>query len=184
MLQVVSSMDAMKYSMEADKYRAAYMPPSTLAMSMYSDPKYLDSSSKYLDRNYLDPAKVYFEHSKLYMDQKPTMSDYNRTSYEPNKLYAEDSSPSGGSARSPAADSPDVMKQHSSERTEQHSSSSASTTSTPTSSAASPGASIPAYYPGTVQGGGLLAPQVGQYGGYSSTASPGNDFRRPLTVIF
>ncbi|XP_034945350.1 transcription factor Sox-2-like [Chelonus insularis] len=182
--QVVSSMDAMKYSMvEADKYRAAYMPPSTLTMSMYSDPKYLDTSPKYLERSYLDSAKAYFEQSKLYMD-KPNINDYNRTGYETNKLY-EDSSPIQGANRSPSSDSPDMMKQHSvSERTEQHSSSSASATSTPTSSAASPGASIPAYYPGSVQGGGLLAPQVSQYGGYPTTATPGNDFRRPLTVIF
>lgn len=66
-------MDAMKYSMEADKYRSPYMPPSSLAMSMYSDPKYMDSSSKsYLERGYLDSTsaltKAYFESSKMYMD--------------------------------------------------------------------------------------------------------------------
>ncbi|KAK0157953.1 hypothetical protein PV328_011635 [Microctonus aethiopoides] len=176
--QVVSSMDAMKYSMaEADKYRAAYMPPSTLTMSMYNDPKYLDTSPKYLERSYFDSAKAYFEHSKLYMDQKQQINDYNRTNYEQNKMYEDHSSPGGGSARSPAADSPDIMKQHGGrggmgasgvggapERNEQLSSSGASTTSTPTSSAASPvGNSIPAYYPGcVVQGGttGLLAPQT------------------------
>ncbi|KAK1117479.1 hypothetical protein K0M31_016683 [Melipona bicolor] len=181
---VVSSMDAMKYSMEADKYRAAYMPPSTLAMSMYSDPKYLDSNPKsYLDRSYLDSAKAYFEQSKLYMDQKPAITDYNRPSYEHNKLYDE-SSPSsvvgGGPTRSPAAESPDMSKQH--ERTE-HGSSSASSTST--SSAASPGASLPAYYPGPVQTSGLLGPQMSQYSGYQTAPTPGNEsFRRPLTVIF
>ncbi|XP_014205016.1 transcription factor SOX-2 [Copidosoma floridanum] len=121
--QVVSSMDAMKYSMEADKYRAAYMPPSTLAMTaMYSDPKYLESSPKsYLDRSYLDSAKAYIEQSKqLYMDhqqqqQKPPaslLSDYSRhsgsTGYEAGKLYDESSPTGGGSlSRSPAADSPD-----------------------------------------------------------------------------
>lgn len=190
--QVVSSMDAMKYSMEADKYRTAYMPPSTLAMSMYSDPKYLDSSPKsYLDRNYLDSAKAYFEQSKLYMDQKPSLSDYNRPSYEPNKLY-EESSPgsvtgaggggtaSGGPTRSPAAESPDMSKQH--ERTEQGSSSGSSTS---TSSAASPGASLPTYYPGPVQASGLLGPQMSQYGGYQTAPTPGNEsFRRPVTLIF
>ena len=184
MLQVVSSMDAMKYSMEADKYRAAYMPPSTLAMSMYSDPKYLDSSPKsYLDRSYLDSAKAYFEQSKLYMDQKPSIADYNRPSYE-HKLYEESSPGSvvggGGSTRSPAAESPDMSKQH--ERTEQGSSSASSTS---TSSAASPGASLPAYYPGPVQSSGLLGPQMGQYTGYQTAPAPGNEsFRRPLTVIF
>lgn len=182
MFQVVSSMDAMKYSMEADKYRAAYMPPSTLAMSMYPDPKYLDSNPKsYLDRSYLDSAKAYFEQSKIYMDQKPTIADYNRSSYEPNKLYEESSPGSvvGIPARSPAPDSPDTSKQH--ERTEQGSSSASSTS---TSSAASPGATLPAYYPGPVQAGGLLGPQMSQYGGYQAPA-PGNEsFRRPLTVIF
>nr|KAF7420178.1 hypothetical protein H0235_010475 [Vespula pensylvanica] len=193
--EVVSSMDAMKYSMEADKYRAAYMPPSTLAMSMYSDPKYLDSSPKsYLDRSYLDSAKAYFEQSKLYMDQKPSISDYNRPSYEPNKLYEESSpgsvtgggggggggSGAGGPTRSPAAESPDINKQH--ERTEQGSSSGSSTS---TSSAASPGASLPTYYPGPVQASGLLGPQMGQYSGYQTAPAPGNEsFRRPLTVIF
>lgn len=177
-------MDAMKYSMEADKYRAAYMPPSTLAMSMYSDHKYLDSSPKsYLDRNYLDPAKVYFEQSKLYMDQKPTVTDYNRSSYEHNKLYDESSPGSvvGGSGptRSPAAESPDMSKQH--ERNEQGSSSASSTS---TSSAASPGASLPAYFPGPVQTSGLLGPQMSQYSGYQTTSAPGNEsFRRPLVIF-
>lgn len=173
-------MDAMKYSMEADKYRAAYMPPSTLAMSMYSDPKYLDSSPKpYLDRGYLDSAmtKAYFESSKMYMDQK-NAGDYgsNRSShsYEPNKLY-EESSP-GGPGRSPT-ESPDMSKQ--AERTEQGSSSASSTS---TSSAASPGGLN--YYPGSGQPG-LLPPQMGQYPGYqTSPATAGNEFRRPLTVIF
>lgn len=179
-------MDAMKYSMEADKYRA-YMPPSTLAMSMYPDPKYLDSNPKaYLDRSYLvDSAKAYFEQSKLYMDQKPIV-DYNRPSYELNKLY-EESSPTSmvggnGPARSPAAESPDANKQH--ERTEQASSSASSTS---TSSAASPGATLSAYYSAPVQASGLLAPQMGQtqYGGYQTAPTSGNEsFRRPLTVIF
>lgn len=185
-------MDAMKYSMEADKYRAAYMPPSTLAMSMYPDPKYLDSSNPkaYLDRNltYLD-AKAYFEQSKLYMDQKPTIAEYNRPSYEPNKLYEESSPGSviGGSgpARSPPAESPDTSKQH--ERTEQGSSSASSTS---TSSAASPGATLQAYYPGSVQAvqavqaSGLI-PQMSQYGGpYPIAPASGNEsFRRPLVIL-
>lgn len=181
-------MDAMKYSMEADKYRAAYMPPSTLAMSMYPDPKYLDSPNKaYLDRTYLD-AKAYFEQSqKLYMDQKPTI-EYNRPSYEPNKLY-EESSPSsvvGGSgpARSPPAESPDTSKQH--ERTEQGSSSASSTS---TSSAASPGAPLSAYYPAPVQASGLLGPQMGQYTPAAAyqmqPVSGGNEsFRRPLVILW
>lgn len=179
-------MDAMKYSMEADKYRAAYMPPSSLAMGMYTDPKYLDTSPKgYLDRTYLDSAKAYFEQSKLYMEQKPPIADYNRPSYEANKLYEESSPGSvvGGSgpARSPAAESPDTSKQHA-ERAEQGSSSASSTS---TSSAASPGATLPTYYSSPVQAGGLLGPQMSQYGGYQAAPAPGNEsFRRPVTVIF
>ncbi|XP_018368452.1 PREDICTED: transcription factor Sox-21-B [Trachymyrmex cornetzi] len=173
----------MKYSMEPDKYRAAYMPPSTLAMSMYPDPKYLDSSNPktYLDRTYLD-AKAYFEQSKLYMDQKPTIGEYNRPNYEPNKLY-EESSPSSvvggnGPARSPPAESPDTSKQH--ERTEQGSSSASSTS---TSSAASPGA-LPYPYPASVQASGLLTPQMAQYGGYQMAPASGNEsFRRPLVIL-
>ncbi|XP_057334347.1 transcription factor Sox-3-B [Microplitis mediator] len=202
--QVVSSMEAMKYSMEAEKYRSAgYMPPSSLAMSMYTDQKYnLDSSTKYLaERNYFDNARAYIEQSKLYAD-KSSINDYSRSAYDPNNKY-EDSSPGAASSnRSPTADSPDMLKHHhhhhhhlhgnsamsSNERNDQHSSSNASTTSTPTSSAASPGVSIPAYYPGPpgVQPQGLLAPQISQYStGYPSPAAPGsNDFRRPLAVIF
>ncbi|XP_008210134.1 transcription factor SOX-1 [Nasonia vitripennis] len=212
--QVVSSMDAMKYSMEADKYRAAYMPPSTLAMSMYPDTKYLDSSSKsYLDRSYLDSAKAYLEQSKLYMDHQQqqqqqqhqqqqqqqqqqqkssALADYNRhSSYEPNKLY-EESSPGGGGgslSRSPAADSPDglVAKNNSADAGGSNSRSNELGSSSASSSAStsSPGAaSISSYYPGA-QAGALLGPQMGQYASYQSAAGgPGNEFRRPLTVIF
>ncbi|XP_044008821.1 transcription factor Sox-19a-like isoform X2 [Aphidius gifuensis] len=161
--QVVSSMDAMKYSMaEADKYRAAtYMPPSSLAMT-----------------------KAYFEHSKLY---QKSIGDYNRSNYDTNKLY-EDSSPGGGTARSPSiSESPDLHKQHiTNDRTnEQHSSSNTSTTSstTPTSSAASPGATnLPTYYTGSGQTSGLLLPQISQYGGYQPNPTTANT--RPVTVIY
>lgn len=176
-------MDAMKYSMD-DKYR--YVPHNSLAMGMYPDPKYLDSNSKYLDRSYLDSAKAYFEHSsKLYMDQKQTIPDYNRSTYESNKLYDESSPNSvvggNGPTRSPAAESPDTSKQH--DRAEQGSSSASSTS---TSSAASPGSALPTYYPPTVAPSGLLTPQVSQYSGYQTTVPvPGSEsFRRPLTVIF
>ncbi|CAD6208553.1 GSCOCG00010546001-RA-CDS [Cotesia congregata] len=197
--QVVTSMDAMKYSIEADKFRAvSYMPPSTLAMSMYTDQKYnLDSSTKYLaERGYFDNARAYMEQSKLYAD-KSAINDYSRSAYDGNKY--EDSSPGAPSNPSPTADSPDMLKHHhhhhhhgnnmmsGNERNEQHSSSNASPTSTPTSSATSPGVSIPTYYPGPpgVQGSGLLAPQISQYAsGYSSTAPGSNDYRRPVTVLF
>jgi len=61
-------MDAMaKYSLEADKYRSAYLPPSPLSMSMsmYSEPQaarsaYLDSTSAL--------TKAYIESSKMYME--------------------------------------------------------------------------------------------------------------------
>ena len=184
------------------------MPPSTLAMSMYSDAKYLDSSPKsYLDRSYLDSAKAYFEQSKLYMDQqqKPGgLGDYNLHSsgYEPNKLYDE-SSPvgagggSGSLSRSPVADSPDGLvsktqnsssgtnnsgstgNNDSNARNELGSSSASSSTST-----SSPGASsLPSYYPGAQSG--LLGQRMGQYPGYQTApGAPGNEFRRPLTVIF
>ncbi|XP_058795560.1 transcription factor SOX-2-like [Phymastichus coffea] len=197
----LSSMDAMKYTMEADKYRAAYMPPSTLAMSMYSDPKYLDSTSKsYLDRSYLDSAtKAYFEQSKLYMDQQKSSSlpDYSRHSnYEPNKLY-EESSPgnagSGSLSRSPAADSPDGLAAAKSQNNSGSSSSGnndnnnagSSSASSSSASTSSPGAaSLSSYYPGAAQAS-LLAPQMSQYTGYQTApGAPGNEFRRPLTVIF
>ncbi|XP_049799903.1 transcription factor SOX-21 [Schistocerca nitens] len=63
--QVVSSMDAMKYSMEADKYRSAYMPP----ISMYSaDPKsYMERGGGYLDHTSA-LTKAYFESSKMYVE--------------------------------------------------------------------------------------------------------------------
>lgn len=178
---MVSSMDAMtKYSMEADKYRAAYIPPSSLAMSMYTDPKYLDSSPKsYLERGWnLDSAKMYLEQSKFYMDQKSSasaLSDFNRSSsYEANKLD-EDSSPSAATTRSPTAESPDINKQQI-ERADQDSS---SATSTP--SAWSPGSSLSSYYSATsAQTGGILPPQIGQYPSYQG--APG-EFRRPLVIL-
>ncbi|KDR12610.1 Transcription factor SOX-21, partial [Zootermopsis nevadensis] len=199
MLQVVSSMDAMKYSMEADKYRSAYsMPPSTLAMSMYSaDPKYMDSSAKsYMERGYLDPTsaltKAYFESSKMYMESgaAAAAAAASRGTYDPPD----------GSQR----DSPDVtIKSNnagntggvsSNERQDIGASSSASSTST-SSAAASPGG-LPSYYPGTgpvvhQQGppmpGLIPMAQMSQYasGHYHQTAAPsGSEFRRPLTVIF
>lgn len=181
-------MDAMKYSMEADKYRSPYMPPSTLAMSMYSDPKYMDSSSKsYLERGYLDSTaltKAYFESSKMYMDSK-----YNPDPSRPyhsldiGKMYSDSSTPQQipnlGSPRS--SDSPSDVK-HNQERHDGASSSSSTTTS---SAGASPGG-LAGYYPGppmqqpSVPG---LIPMA-QYASQYPSQSPGGEFRRPLTVIF
>lgn len=203
LLQVVGSMDAMKYSME-DKYRSPYMPPSSLAMSMYSDPKYMDSSSKsYLERGYLDSTsaltKAYFESSKMYMDGKyntdgggtPTTT---RPSYplDIGKMYT-DTSPtmqqqqqSLGSPRS--SDSPDA-KQQQQERQDGASSSSSTTTS---SAGASPGANtLPGYYPSTAAAAAAASMPSGllpmaQYAAsqYHNAQAPGGEFRRPLTVIF
>ncbi|XP_075213944.1 SRY-box transcription factor sox21b [Lycorma delicatula] len=163
--QVVSPMDAMKYSMEAaDKYRP-YMPPSTLAMSVYSpDAKYLDTSAK--NYGYLDPAftKAYFESSKLYMESSKM---YNGERYSPldlGKLYSNEAPRS--SSQSPEADAPKA------ESSEPSSTSSASSTS--------PGA-LQCYY----QSPGLLP--ISQYPQYQQTSpvpATTTEFRRPLTVIF
>ncbi|XP_022913633.2 transcription factor Sox-2 isoform X1 [Onthophagus taurus] len=186
--QVVSSMDAMKYSMEADKYRSAYMPPSTLAMSMYSDPKYMDSQSKnYLERGYLDTTsaltKAYFESSKMYMDGKYNPEATRPYSLDIGKMYESQSQVSSGNIGSPrSSDSPDV-KPSNQERQDAASTSSSTTTS---SAGASPGG-MPSYYPGNgmQQGGSMpgLLP-MSQYSSQYPSQAPGGEFRRPLTVIF
>ncbi|KAJ4435294.1 hypothetical protein ANN_17904 [Periplaneta americana] len=196
-------MDAMKYSMEADKYRSAYsMPPSTLAMSMYSaDPKYMDSTAKsYMERGYLDPTsaltKAYFESSKMYMESGAAAS---RGGYDPadasqragaypaldiSKMYA-DAAPAPPPSRTPT-DSPDVVGKgggvatgngtSSGERQDVGASSSASSTST-SSAAASPGG-LPSYYPGAVHQQGPPMPgliPMAQYasGHYHQATAPG-----------
>ncbi|XP_064212911.1 transcription factor sox-2 isoform X2 [Tribolium castaneum] len=187
--QVVSSMDAMKYSMEADKYRSPYIPPSTLAMSMYSDPKYMDSSSKsYLERGYLDSTsaltKAYFESSKMYMDSKYNPDPSRSYPLDIGKMYSDASAPQQvpgnlGSPRSP--DSPDVKPNP--ERQDGASSSSSTTTS---SAGASPGA-LPGYYPSSGMQQGATVPgllPMAQYASQYPTQTPGGEFRRPLTVIF
>ncbi|KAK3925153.1 Transcription factor Sox-21-B [Frankliniella fusca] len=75
--QVVSSIDAMaKYSLEAEKYRSQYLPPSSLAMYSASpgdSSKYMESSpqrpspSAYLDSTSAF-TKAYLESSKMYME--------------------------------------------------------------------------------------------------------------------
>lgn len=179
-------MDAMKYSMEADKYRSAYMPPSTLTMSMYSDPKYMDTSPKsYLERGYLDSTsaltKAYFESSKMYMDGKYTTDNTRPYPLDIGKMYSEASSAVTGSLSSPrSADSPEVK--NGSERPDGASSASSTTTS---SAGASPSA-VQGYYPSGVQQGssvpGLLP--MAQYASQYPTQGPNGEFRRPLTVIF
>lgn len=185
-------MDAMKYSMEADKYRSAYMPPSTLAMSMYSDPKYMDSTSKsYLERGYLDSTsaltKAYFESSKMYMDANKYNPDSSRSypSLDIGKMYAEQQQHQQQQSQqvpmsSPrSSDSPDAKPN--AERLEGASSSSSTTTS---SAGASPGG-LPGYYPasGMQQSPAGLIP-MSQYAGQYPSQTPGSEFRRPLTVIF
>ncbi|XP_025833902.1 transcription factor SOX-2-like [Agrilus planipennis] len=189
--QVVSSMDAMKYSMDAEKYRSPYMPPSTLTMSMYSDPKYMDSSSKsYLERGYLDSTsaltKAYFESSKMYMDGKYNPEATRPYSLDIGKMYPDTSPPLGGNVASPRSnsDSPDVKQSHNSERQDGTSSSSSTTTS---SAGASPGG-LAGYYPTNAmqQNGSMpsgLLPMA-QYASQYPTQTPGGEFRRPLTVIF
>nr|CAH7720477.1 unnamed protein product [Callosobruchus chinensis] len=195
--QVVSSMDAMKYSMEADKYRSPYMPPSTsLAMSaMYSDPKYMDASSKsYLERGYLDSTsaltKAYFESSKMYMDANKYNPDTARSypGLDIGKMYSDSQHQQqqqpGGNQQVPlssprSSDSPDVKQTQ--DRLEGASSASSTTTS---SAGASPGG-LPGYYSGaTMQQttAGLLP--MSQYTGQYPTQPAGSEFRRPLTVIF
>lgn len=192
-------MDAMKYSME-EKYRSPYMPPSSLAMSMYSDPKYMDTSSKsYLERGYLDSTsaltKAYFESSKMYMDGKYN-PDGARPSYplDIGKMYSDASPSIQQSLSSPrSSDSPDT-KQQQQERQDGASSSSSTTTS---SAGASPGAgTLPGYYPSTsmqqsaaaaaaaaaTMPSGLLP--MAQYASQYPAQAPGGEFRRPLTVIF
>lgn len=133
-------MDAMKYSMEADKYRSAYMPPSTLAMSMYSDPKYMDSSSKsYLERGYLDSTsaltKAYFESSKMYMDGKYNSDTSRPYPLDIGKMYSESQQVPGNLGSPRSADSPDVKANQ-----ERHDAASSSSSTTTSSAGASPSA--------------------------------------------
>lgn len=168
------------------------MPPSTLAMSMYSDPKYMDSTSKsYLERGYLDSTsaltKAYFESSKMYMDGKYG-AEATRSTYplDISKMYS-DSSPSIqqsiGSPRS--SDSPDTKQQ--TERQDAASSSSSTTTS---SAGASPGTgALPGYYPSSAMQQAASSMPTGllpmaQYASQYPAQAPGGEFRRPLTVIF
>ncbi|RZC35050.1 hypothetical protein BDFB_002323 [Asbolus verrucosus] len=182
-------MDAMKYSMEADKYRSPYIPPSTLTMSMYSDPKYMDSSSKsYLERGYLDSTsaltKAYFESSKMYMDTKYNPDPSRSYPLDIGKMYSDGHGAQQvpgnlGSPRSP--ESPDVKPNQ--ERQDGASSSSSTTTS---SAGASPGA-LPGYYPSSGMQQGPSVPgllPMAQYASQYPTQTPGGEFRRPLTVIF
>ncbi|ERL86819.1 hypothetical protein D910_04223, partial [Dendroctonus ponderosae] len=193
--QMVSPMDAMKYTLEAEKYRSSYMPPSSLAMSMYSDPKYIESNSKnYLDRSYLDPttalSKVYFETSKMYMDSK-YCSDSPRpySGLDVSKMYEQGSQQipqqlvpgMGNSIGSPRSDSPPESKNHPQERLDAASSSSSTTTS---SAGASP-SGISGYYPNTtMQQGNPVPPGIipmPQYATQYPSQTPGSEFRRPLT---
>lgn len=176
----------MKYSMEADKYRSAYMPPSTLAMSMYSDPKYMDTCPKsYLERGYLDSTsaltKAYFESSKIYMDGKYNTDNSRSYSLDISKIYSEATTAVTGSlSSSRSVDSPEVK--NGSERPDGASSASSTTTS---SAGTSPG-SVQGYYPSTVQQNGAvpgLLPMT-QYASQYPTQGPNGEFRRPLTVIF
>lgn len=174
--------------MEADKYRSAYMPPSSLAMSMYSDPKYLDSTAKsYLDRGYLDSTsaltKAYLENSKMYMDSKNYGGEGGNPSqprsspnYDVGRMYETNS------RTPPVSESPESNVK--SERPDPSTSSSTSSTST-SSAAASPGG-LPSYYSqqsSHVPPGLIPMSQYSQHY-HQAAASQGSEFRRPLTVIF
>ncbi|CAH1130145.1 unnamed protein product [Ceutorhynchus assimilis] len=195
--QVVSSMDAMKYSMEADKYRSPYMPPSTLAMSMYSDPKYMDSNSKsYLERGYLDSTsaltKAYFETSKMYMGAESPRSypglDISKMYDASNQQHQQQQQLSAGVnnlGASPRSDSPvDTKGGIIQERLDAASSSSSTTTS---SAGASPGGLPPGYYPNSTMQQGQVPPGIlpmAQYTSQYPSQTAAGEFRRPLTVIF
>lgn len=186
--QVVPSMDAMKYSMEAEKYRNPYVPPHTLAMSMYSDPKYMDSSSKsYLERGYLESSaltKAYLESSKMYMDGKYNPETNRPYGLDIGKMYTE--SPPAFQGISPRSSESPEGKHTNPERQDGASSASSTTTS---SAGASPGGNaLPGYYPNTsVQQGSSITPgllPMSQYASQYPSQTPGGEFRRPLTVIF
>lgn len=176
--QVVSSMDAMKYSMDAEKYRP-YMPPSSLAMGVYPDPKYLDSASKTPAYGYLDPAftKAYFESSKMYMESSKAYNGdmsprgHGYAALDLGKAYQDNHSSASGleSHRSPAQ-TPEERQER-----EPEPSSASSTSST------SPGG-LPCYY----QPSGILPMSQYPVPSYHqpSAPQPSSDFRRPLTVIF
>lgn len=153
-------------SQSADKNRSySLQPPSSLAMSMYSDPKYLDSTPK--TYGYLDPAftKAYFENKMYSSDISPRSHGYS--ALDLGKLYDQPPTTSAETARSPT--------QTPEERPErEHEPSSASSTSS-----TSPGG-FPYY-----QSSGLIP--VSQYPvpyHQPSASQPSPDFRRPLTVIF
>lgn len=182
LLQVMSSMDAVKYSMDAaDKFRSPYMPPSTLAMSMYSDPKYMDSSSKsYLERSYLDSTtKAYFDSNKMYMDKYPdTSRGYPALDF--GKMYQEQSGNqqmSGGIGSPRGSDSPDVKQIQ-----ERHDGASSSSSTTTSSAGASPGG-LPNYYPGSQIQQANSVPGLLPMPQYTTQYPSAGEFRRPLTVI-
>nr|XP_018917012.1 PREDICTED: transcription factor SOX-21-like isoform X1 [Bemisia tabaci] len=188
---VPGSMEAMKYSLEAaEKFRPPYLPASTLAMSMYPDQKYLDSSASGYT-SYLDTAftKAYLESSKMvgsYMMESAAAAAASSKHYSSLDLGK---SISETATRSPSQTPDDEGK------AEEHSSSS-------TSSSASP-ATLP-WYPhppptpstapsGTPSGLGMggLVP-FSQYANgphsaahyQSAPSAASSDFRRPLSVIF
>lgn len=183
----------MKYTLEssaADKYRPAYLPQTSFALSMYSaaDQKYFESATSKPPYTYLDPAftKAYFESSKMYADSNKATSSYmpensSKFPYPPLDL---------GKVYSPATDSSSpkpqpiaTPRQADNDRgnpTEPKPSPSSSLSSNGLSPGAwhSPTPSVPSLLP--------LSQYVNHNSHYhqGSTAATNTEFRRPLTVIF
>lgn len=181
-LQVASTVDAMKYSLEssADKYRPPYLPQTSFSLSMYSaaDQKYFESASK--PYSYLDQAFTkYFESSKMYADpNKSYISENNaKFPYSPldlGKMYS-DTGPKQSMHTSTRV-SADVERN----QTEPKPSPSSSLSSSGLSPGAwhSPTSSVPSLLP--------LSQYVNHNSHYhqGSPATSNAEFRRPLTVIF
>ncbi|XP_045471124.1 transcription factor Sox-2-like [Harmonia axyridis] len=166
-------MDPMKYSMDADKFRAPFMPPSSLAMSMYSE----SPSKGFLERNYLE--QKFYDPNKMYMDKYQDASR-GYPSFDLCKMYQDHSgnqqvSAGIGSPRS--SDSPDVKQSQ-----ERHDATSSSSSTTTSSAGASPGG-LSSYYPSTQLQQSNSVPGLLPMPQYTSQYSNTGEFRRPLTVI-
>ncbi|KAF6215271.1 hypothetical protein GE061_010023 [Apolygus lucorum] len=153
---VVSSMEAMKYSME-DKYRSAYS--SVGHFGGYADPKYShEYKSPY---NYLDPTFTkYFESAKsMYPSEVYQSPNLDLKPYQPMNLLEPKEEPAPTSPEEGRTEAPE--------------------TSSSSSGAGSPGNNNqPTFYPPPTLHPGYPAYQT------TPPTSSSQEFRRPLTVIF